>query len=138
MLLGHSIGDEVRRRREERAAMTTAQEPGADRLDERSIRKIAAISAVGSTIEWYDFFIFGTAAALVFPSLFFPKANPTAGALLSFSVFGVAFLARPLGGVVWGHFGDRVGRKKAFLAALFTMAVGTTVIGVPPTYATSG
>ena len=118
--------------------MTTAREPGTDRLDERSIRKIASISAVGSTIEWYDFFIFGTAAALVFPSLFFPKANPTAGALLSFSVFGVAFLARPLGGVIWGHFGDRIGRKKAFLAALFTMAVGTTVIGVLPTYATIG
>jgi MFS family permease len=126
--------DEVRNR----AAMTTAQEPGAHRLDERSIRKIASISAVGSAIEWYDFFIFGTAAALVFPSLFFPKANPTAGALLTFSVFGVAFLARPLGGVVWGHFGDRVGRKKAFLTALFTMAVGTTLIGVLPTYATIG
>ncbi|PVZ11775.1 MFS transporter [Actinomycetospora cinnamomea] len=113
-----------------------AEEAG--RLDERSIRKVAAISAVGSTIEWYDFFIFGTAAALVFPDLFFPEASPTAGALLTFSVFGVAFLARPLGGVVWGHFGDRVGRKKAFLTALFTMAVGTTLIGVLPTYATIG
>jgi MFS transporter, MHS family, shikimate and dehydroshikimate transport protein len=108
------------------------------RPDERSIRKIASISAVGSTVEWYDFFIFGTAAALVFPDLFFPQASPTAGALLTFSVFGVAFLARPLGGVVWGHFGDRVGRKKAFLAALFTMAVGTTLIGVLPTYETIG
>jgi MFS family permease len=107
-------------------------------LDERSIRKVAAISAVGSTIEWYDFFIFGTAAALVFPDLFFPEASPTAGALLTFSVFGVAFLVRPVGGVIWGHFGDRIGRKKAFLAALFTMATGTTLIGVLPTYATIG
>jgi metabolite-proton symporter len=111
---------------------------GAERLDERSIRKVASIAAVGSTIEWYDFFIFGTAAALVFPDLFFPDASPTAGALLTFSVFGVAFLARPIGGIVWGHFGDRVGRKKAFLAALFTMAIGTTLIGLLPTYATIG
>lgn len=118
--------------------MTHSTPAGSARLDERSIRKVAAISAVGSTIEWYDFFIFGTAAALVFPDLFFPDASPTAGALLTFSVFGVAFLARPLGGVVWGHFGDRVGRKKAFLTALFTMAVGTTLIGVLPTYETIG
>ena len=118
--------------------MSDATAHGADRLDERSIRKVAAISAVGSTIEWYDFFIFGTAAALIFPDLFFPDASPTAAALLTFSVFGVAFLARPLGGVVWGHFGDRVGRKKAFLTALFTMATGTTLIGLMPTYATIG
>ena len=117
--------------------MSTASSD-AGQLDERGIRKIAAISAVGSTIEWYDFFIFGTAAALVFPDLFFPDASPTAGALLTFSVFGVAFLARPVGGIIWGHFGDRVGRKKAFLAALFTMAIGTTLIGVMPTYATIG
>ncbi|MDF2977953.1 MAG: hypothetical protein K0S40_2681 [Actinomycetospora sp.] len=118
--------------------MTGSAGDGSERLDERSIRKVASIAAVGSTIEWYDFFIFGTAAALVFPDLFFPDASPTAGALLTFSVFGVAFLARPIGGIVWGHFGDRVGRKKAFLAALFTMAVGTTLIGVLPTYATIG
>ena len=107
-------------------------------VDEREIRKIASVSMVGSTIEWYDFFIFGTAAALVFPDLFFPEASPTAGALLSFSVFGVAFLARPLGGVVWGHFGDKFGRKKAFITALFTMAIGTALIGVLPTFATIG
>lgn len=107
-------------------------------LDESAIRRIASISLIGSTIEWYDFFIFGTAAALVFPTLFFPAGNPTAGVLLSFSVFGVAFLARPVGGIVWGHFGDLLGRKKAFLTALFTMAAATVLIGVLPAYATIG
>jgi MFS family permease len=118
--------------------MATRGSGGAGAVDEREIRKIASVSMVGSTIEWYDFFIFGTAAALVFPDLFFPDASPTAGALLSFSVFGVAFLARPLGGVVWGHFGDKLGRKKAFITALFTMAIGTALIGLLPTYATIG
>ncbi len=111
---------------------------GSGQVDEREIRKIASVSMVGSTIEWYDFFIFGTAAALVFPDLFFPDASPTAAALLSFSVFGVAFLARPLGGVVWGHYGDKFGRKKAFITALFTMAIGTALIGVLPTFETIG
>jgi metabolite-proton symporter len=118
--------------------MTTQSAGGPAHVDEREIRKIASVSMIGSTIEWYDFFIFGTAAALVFPELFFPDASPTAAALLSFSVFGVAFLARPLGGVVWGHYGDKFGRKKAFIAALFTMAIGTALIGVLPTYATIG
>lgn len=103
-----------------------------------SIARIALISLSGAAIEWYDFFIFATAAALVFPALFFPEATPFIGVLLSFATFGVAFLARPLGGVVWGHFGDRAGRKKALVAALLTMGVATTAIGLLPTYATLG
>jgi len=110
----------------------------ASQLDERSIRKIATLSLVGASVEWFDFFLYGTAAALVFPALFFPNADPATGVLLSFATFGVGFVARPVGGVIWGHFGDRVGRKKAFLAALMTMAVGSVLIGLLPTYAAIG
>lgn len=117
--------------------MTTAQH-GTDRLDERSIRRIAGLSLVGASVEWFDFFLFGTAAALVFPRLFFPSGDEFAGLLASFAVLGVGFLARPLGGILWGHFGDRAGRKKAFLAALLTMAVASVLIGLLPTYAAIG
>lgn len=111
----------------------------ASALDERSIRKIAGLSLVGASVEWFDFFLFGTAAALVFPQLFFPaSADPFLPTLSSFAVLGVAFLARPLGGIVWGHLGDRAGRKVAFLAALLTMATATVLIGLLPTYAAIG
>ena len=119
--------------------MTTAQERQSGKLDERSIRKIAGLSLVGASVEWFDFFLFGTAAALVFPRLFFPAGtDPVIGLLSSFAVLGVGFLARPLGGIVWGHFGDKLGRKKAFLTALMTMAVASVLIGVLPTYAAIG
>ncbi|MGD9528031.1 MFS transporter [Pseudonocardia sp.] len=117
--------------------MTTARERSAT-LDERSIRRIAGLSLVGASVEWFDFFLFGTAAALVFPRLFFPGENEFAGLLASFAVLGVGFVARPLGGILWGHFGDRAGRKKAFLAALMTMAVASVLIGLLPTYAAIG
>lgn len=107
-------------------------------VGERSIFKIALISVSGAAIEWYDFFIFATAAAIVFPSLFFPEQTPLVATLLSFATFGVAFVARPLGGVIWGHFGDRAGRKKALVAALMTMGVSTTLIGLLPTHAQLG
>jgi MFS family permease len=118
--------------------MGSAGVHGPDQLDERSIRKIAGLSLVGASVEWFDFFLYGTAAALVFPHLFFPKMDPTVGVLLSFATFGVGFVARPFGGIVWGHFGDRVGRKKAFLTALVTMAIGSVLIGLLPTYAAVG
>jgi MFS family permease len=111
-------------------------EPG--RLDERSIRKIAALSLVGASVEWFDFFLYGTAAALVFPKLFFPTADPAAGVLAAFASFGVGFVARPFGGVLWGHYGDRHGRKRAFLMALLTMAVASVLIGLLPGYAAIG
>ena len=110
----------------------------AGQLDERSIRKIAGLSLVGASVEWFDFFLYGTAAALVFPHLFFPKVDPATGVLLSFATFGVGFVARPVGGIIWGHFGDRLGRKKAFLAALLTMAAGSVLIGLLPGYAAIG
>jgi metabolite-proton symporter len=111
---------------------------GTPGVDGQSLKRIALISLSGAAIEWYDFFIFATAAALVFGPLFFPTDDPLVSTLLSFSTFAVAFLARPLGGVVWGHFGDRLGRKEALVAALLTMGVATTLIGLLPTYATIG
>jgi MFS transporter, MHS family, shikimate and dehydroshikimate transport protein len=110
----------------------------AGQLGERAVRKIAGLSLVGASVEWFDFFLYGTAAALVFPKVFFPNADPATGVLLSFATFGVGFVARPVGGIIWGHFGDRVGRKKAFLSALLTMAVGSVLIGVMPSYAAIG
>ena len=100
--------------------------------------KVASASFIGTTTEYYDFFIYGTAAALVFPKLFFPEATPLMGTLLSFATFGVGFLARPLGGVVFGHFGDRIGRKKMLVISLTGMGVATLLMGLLPGYATIG
>ena len=120
--------------------MTTQEhDTGSGKLDESSIRRIAGLSLVGASVEWFDFFLFGTAAALVFPRLFFPDGtDPVLALLSSFAVLGVGFLARPLGGIVWGHFGDKLGRKTAFLTALMTMAVASVLIGLLPTYAAIG
>ena len=95
-------------------------------------------SFVGTTIEWYDFFLYGTAAALVFGRLFFPTADPLVGTLSSFATFAVGFVARPIGGIVFGHFGDRVGRKAMLVYSLLIMGVATFLIGVLPTYDTLG
>jgi MFS transporter, MHS family, shikimate and dehydroshikimate transport protein len=103
-----------------------------------SLARIVVASTAGSAIEWYDFFIYGTAAALVFNTLFFPAADPLTGTLLAFGTFGVGFVARPVGGVIFGHFGDRVGRKKALVLGLFLMGIATTLIGLLPTYGTIG
>ncbi len=105
----------------------------------RGLAKIVATSVAASSIEWYDFFIYGTAAALVFPKAFFPADMPPALAqIASYSTFAVGFVARPVGGMIFGHFGDIVGRKKALVAALMLMGLGTTLIGLLPTYATIG
>lgn len=102
------------------------------------IRKVAGACLIGTTIEFYDFFIFGTAAALVFPALFFPDADPFVGTLLAFATFGVGFLARPLGGILFGHFGDRIGRKTMLVISLLVMGAATVMIGLLPTYAMVG
>jgi metabolite-proton symporter len=105
----------------------------------RDMRKVALTALAGTSIEWFDFFIYGTAAALVFPTAFFSEAMPEMVALIAaFGTFAVGFIARPVGGVVFGHFGDRVGRKAALVTALMIMGVATTLIGVLPTYATIG
>ena len=103
------------------------------------LAKTVAIAVAGTSIEWYDFFIYGTAAALVFPQLFFSADLPPLVALFAaFSTFSVGFIARPVGGIVFGHFGDRFGRKRALIAALMTMGIATTLIGLLPGYATAG
>lgn len=103
-----------------------------------SIWRVSIAGLVGTAIEWYDLFIFGTAAALVFGRVFFPALSSTAGLLASFATFAVSFIARPLGGVVFGHFGDRVGRKKMLVASLLLMGVATVLIGLLPGYASIG
>lgn len=104
-----------------------------------STLRLALTSMGASGVEWYDFFVYGTAAALVFPRLFFsPELSPLVAQLAAFSTFAVGFIARPLGGVVFGHFGDLHGRKKALVVALMTMGVSTLLVGLLPTYATAG
>jgi MFS transporter, MHS family, shikimate and dehydroshikimate transport protein len=104
----------------------------------QSIKKVAAASFIGTTIEWYDFFLYGTAAALVFGDLFFPEAKPLVGTLLAFSTYAVGFAARPIGGIVFGHFGDRIGRKSMLVLSLLIMGVATFLIGLLPTFASIG
>lgn len=96
--------------------------------------RVLTASVVGTTIEFFDFYVYATAAVLIFPTLFFPGSDPTSALLASFATFSIAFFARPLGAVVFGHFGDRVGRKATLVAALMTMGVSTVVIGMLPTY----
>ncbi|MFJ6567871.1 MFS transporter [Streptomyces sp. NPDC091292] len=100
--------------------------------------RVATASFIGTAIEWYDYFIYGLAAAIVFGPLFFPSVSPAAGTLASFATYSVGFLARPVGGVVMGHFGDRVGRKSMLVISLLTMGLATVGIGLLPTYATVG
>jgi metabolite-proton symporter len=100
--------------------------------------RVAIASAVGSALEWYDFFIYGTAAALVFNELFFPKLDPWSGTMAAFAAFGVGFFARPIGGLVFGHFGDRIGRKPMLVITLLVVGVATFLIGLIPTYAQIG
>jgi len=103
-----------------------------------SIRLIAFASLIGTTIEWYDFFLYNTAAALVFNKLFFPTFDPFVGTLLAFSTYAVGFAARPIGGIVIGHYGDKVGRKSMLVLTLIMMGLATACIGVLPTYDSIG
>src|SRR5437667_1421660 len=104
----------------------------------RSRLRVILAASIGSALEWYDFFLYGTAAALVFGELFFPKSDPVVGTLLAFLTFGVGFVVRPLGGILFGILGDRLGRKPVLVATLLMIGVGTTLIGVLPTYAQIG
>jgi len=110
--------------------MATASLPAS----RRSLAEVVIASTVGTTIEWYDFFLYGTAAALVFPKLFFPGADPFTAQMEAFATFSVGFLARPLGGVVFGAMGDRLGRKAALVATLLLMGISTLLIGFMPVY----
>ena len=100
----------------------------------RHLRRVLVASFVGTTIEWYDFFLYGTAAALVFNHLFFPTLDPLAGTLSAYGTFAVGFVARPVGGVIFGHYGDRVGRQKMLVWSLLLMGTATALIGLTPTY----
>jgi metabolite-proton symporter len=117
----------------EAAALTTDSAP---RLN--SPAQVLFASLIGTTIEFFDFYIYATAAVLVFPRLFFPETDPASAILASFATFAIAFFARPIGSALFGHFGDRVGRKTTLVAALLTMGVSTVAIGALPTYATIG
>ena len=103
-----------------------------------SIRKVVLASFIGTTIEWYDFFLYGTASALVFGRLFFPDSDKVAGTMLAYGTFLVGFVARPIGGIVFGHFGDRIGRKSMLVTTLMMMGVATFLIGLLPTHAVIG
>ena len=100
--------------------------------------KVLLASLIGTTIEFFDFYVYATAAVLVFPALFFPNSDPMSALLASFATFSIAFFARPLGAIVFGHFGDRIGRKTTLVAALLTMGISTVVIGLLPTYGQIG
>src|SRR6185503_4165630 len=116
--------------------MTTHMENTATPIN--TPRQVLFASLIGTTIEFFDFYIYATAAVLVFPRLFFPASDPASATLASLATFAIAFLARPLGSALFGHFGDRIGRKATLVAALLTMGVSTVAIGLLPTYASIG
>src|SRR5680860_1326584 len=117
--------------------LETSEGPSPERST-TSIVKVVFASLVGTAVEWYDFFLYGSAAALIFGKLFFPESEPVTATLLAFGTYALGFVARPLGGVVFGHFGDRIGRKNMLVVALMMMGVATFSIGLLPTYATIG
>ena len=116
--------------------MDRVGEEGAGQAE--SIRKVSLASFIGTTIEWYDYFLYGTAAALVFNQLFFPNVAPLIGTLSAFATFAVGFVARPLGGAIFGHYGDKIGRKAMLVLTLLMMGTATFLIGLLPTYETIG
>src|SRR5437764_14403075 len=98
------------------------------------LRRSVIASTVGTTIEWYDFFIYGTITGLVFAKLFFPKSDPLVGTLQAFAIYAVGFAARPVGAAIFGHYGDRIGRKAALIATLLLMGIATFLVALVPTY----
>ncbi len=117
--------------------MTATSTPPPEVMRAQRRRAIVA-STVGTTIEWYDFFLYGTSAALIFPKLFFPSADPSSGILLAFGTQFVGFAARPIGAAIFGHYGDRIGRKATLVSTLLIMGISTALIGVLPTYVAIG
>src|SRR5579872_3427851 len=115
--------------------MTAAALGGEEKREADGVGRIALASLVGTTIEFYDFYIYGTAAALVLGPAFFPKSDPSVQTLNAFLTFGIAFIARPIGSMLFGHFGDRIGRKSTLVASMLVMGLSTTAIGALPTFA---
>jgi metabolite-proton symporter len=118
--------------------MSAQSSPSTNHPPPSSVRRVIVASLIGTSLEWYDFFIYGTAAALVFNTLFFPSFEPLVGTLLAFATYAVGFIARPLGGVVFGHYGDKLGRKNVLVVTLLMMGIATFAIGLMPTHATIG
>src|SRR5207244_1938681 len=118
--------------------MTDAAPTPPDRLVISQRRRAVVASTVGTAIEWYDFFLYGTAAALVFPEVFFPGASPYAGVIAAFGTQFVGFAARPIGAAIFGHYGDRIGRKATLIATLMLMGIATFLIAFVPTYDSIG
>jgi metabolite-proton symporter len=117
---------------------TTAMAPLSDRQHSAELRKAVIAATVGTTIEWYDFFIYGTAAGLVFGKLYFPNSDPLTATLAAFATYFVGFVGRPIGAAIFGHYGDRIGRKATLIATLMTMGIATFLIAFVPTYASIG
>jgi MHS family shikimate/dehydroshikimate transporter-like MFS transporter len=105
-----------------------------NRISSKEYRNVVFASVFGTIIEWYDFLIYGTAAALVFNKLFFPSYDPLVGTLAALAAYGVGFLGRPLGAIIFGHYGDRIGRKSMLIATMLTMGLATFAVGCLPTY----
>jgi MFS family permease len=103
-----------------------------------SLRKVVTASALGTTVEYYDFTLYATTAALVFDKVFFPNASPLIGTLAAFATYFVGYAARPLGGVIFGHFGDRLGRKNVLIVTMLMMGLGTFAVGLLPSYSSIG
>ena len=113
--------------------MTTTESDGTGAVGKRTPRHAALAGFMGSAVEYYDFFLFGSAAALIFPHVFFPS-DDNAALVMSFATFGVAYIARPIGALILGHFGDRIGRQRVLMFTLLLMGVSTFVIGCLPTF----
>ena len=120
--------------------MTTAESVGtlSDSQHSAELRKAVIAATVGTTIEWYDFFLYGTAAGLVFGKLYFPNSDPTTATLLAFSTYFVGFASRPLGAAIFGHYGERIGRKATLIATLMLMGIATFLIAFVPSYDSIG
>ncbi len=120
------------------AAYPPAGSAGSPPPPANSMRKVVTASFVGTALEYYDFFIYGTAAAVVFPELFFPESEPIVGLLLAFATYAVGYVVRPVGAALFGHYGDKIGRKNVLMATLLTMGLATAAIELMPTYQTIG
>ncbi|MDY7548279.1 MFS transporter [Glaciimonas sp. Gout2] len=114
--------------------ITNVTNPGNKVTDKKTLRRVAMASIIGATIEWYDFFLYGVVASIVLNKLYFPTGDPATSTMLAYATFAVGFMARPLGGVIFGHFGDKVGRKSMLVITLMIMGVSTVAIGLIPTY----
>ncbi|HEV2459555.1 MAG TPA: MFS transporter, partial [Ktedonobacterales bacterium] len=118
--------------------MATARPAGAGDVTLQEMAPVVAASTTGTAVEWYDFFLYGTMATLVFPKLFFPESNQVVGTLLSFFTFLVGFIARPIGGAIFGHLGDRIGRKSTLIVTLLLMGIATLLVGFMPGFVQIG